>query len=120
MNRAILVFLSAIGCMATPCHADSIMRWGDSAVELQVTEHPGAVAQVTFHNALVHIPDSVTADLDLGSFAVQVSLIMGRGKLPDSVALILPPGYIAVPPEAVVPENSSAVFLIFSTDAVGS
>jgi hypothetical protein len=120
MNRAAIVFWLGLGLMALPCHADSIMRWGSSTVELQATEHPGAVAQVTFHNALVHIPDSVTADLDLGGFSVQVSLIMGRGKLPDSVALILPTGYIAVPPEAVVPENSSAVFLIFSTDAVGS
>jgi hypothetical protein len=110
----------AIIAMSLPCHADSVARWGDSTIELQATDHPGAVAQVTFRNALVHVPDAFTVDLDLGGFAVQASFVMGRGKSPDHVTIVLPPGYVASPQDAMVAESDSVVFLIFSTDGAGS
>lgn len=118
MFRAI--FFSAF--LAAPVIAETnLTTWGNgsSYIRLQPTKAPGAVAEVVFHNEAVHSDKTETFDLSLGGFTLTVEAVVGRGATPDDMTVIVPEGYIAVPPMVSVPEGESRVITIYSTEGAG-
>jgi hypothetical protein len=112
--RAILATL----ILAFPAHAETAYTWGvlegyQSSITLQPTTAPGAVAQVTFRNKTVHSDELVTFTLDLDGLAVEVTALVGRGLTPDRMEVTPPPGFIAVPPELDVSEDTDGTILIY-------
>jgi len=109
----LLLFLSAVSVKADTSYA---WTWWDgtvSAITLQATDAPGAVAEVVFDNRTVHQDEDVRFPLVLDGLAIKVIAIVGRGVTPDRIEVIPPDGYLADPAVLDVPENEVGRVLIF-------
>jgi hypothetical protein len=100
---------------AFPAQADTSYTWagGYSAITLQPTEAPGAVAEVVFINRAVHSDADLSFALDMGDLAVTVDALVGRGLTPDRMTVIPPDGYYAEPPEMDVEEDGVGTIIVY-------
>lgn len=114
--RAILMtlVLLALGC---PAMADpQAYAWGGSYAHIKAADG-GAV--VTLHNGPTVWPTFwVLFGLEHGDIAVSVEVEQGSGDVPDTVSVIPPAGFVAMPPEVVMPEDTDALIRIVPVDAV--
>jgi hypothetical protein len=114
-------YLALAASIAAPAFAQDTAYWGgQSFIRLQPTKAPGAVAEVIFQNAEVHTDSDETHTLDLGGFAVEVDMVLGRGMTPDRMTVRVPEGYIAVPGWVDTPEGETRVITIYSTEGAGA
>ena len=108
------LFLTAIFCVAfSAAMATEIHRWtNDCYVTIQPTTRPGVEAEVFFANENIHPLAAEEFTLTLDGLTVSVRVDRGLGMLPDTMTVTPPPGYIAWPPEIVVPEGGAGTILI--------
>jgi hypothetical protein len=111
--RGILATLTLL--FALPASAETQHLWagGYSSIAIQPTDAPGAVAQIVFDNKTVHSDRLERFDLTLDGLTVTVEALVGRGLTPDRMTVLVPPGYLADPPEIDVPENEIGRVLIY-------
>jgi hypothetical protein len=70
---------------------------------------------VTFHNGLtssMHYPADFYRDLTNG-FTVRVVIMQGMGNAPDTMAVIPPAGYVAIPESVTVEEHEIGVIHVY-------
>lgn len=107
----------ALALLAAPAEAQDRHSWGgpgyQSTITLEPTDAPGAVAQVTFDNRTVHVDELAVFDLTLDGLTITVEALVGRGLTPDRMTVLVPPGYIADPPEIEVSEDEIGRVLIY-------
>lgn len=114
MQKIIVLALEII-VLAFPASAETQHLWagGYSSIAIQPTDAPGAVAQVVFDNKTVHSDRLERFDLTLDGLTVTVEALVGRGLTPDRMTVLVPPGYLADPPELDVAEDSTGRILIY-------
>lgn len=110
--RGILATLTLL--CALPAGAETQHMWagGYSSIAIQPTDAPGAVAEIVFDNRTVHSDTLERFDLTLDGLTVTVEALVGRGLTPDRMSVIVPDGYIAVPPDLDVAEDEVGVILV--------
>lgn len=110
--RGILASLTLL--CALPAGAETQHMWagGYSSIAIQPTDAPGAVAEIVFDNRTVHSDTLERFDLTLDGLTVTVEALVGRGLTPDRMSVIVPDGYIAVPPDLDVVEDEVGVILV--------
>lgn len=116
MTRFLL--LTAAFCVAfSAAVASDIHRWTDDCfVVIQPTTVVGAEAEVVFLNTELHDLPSETFDLTLGDLTVSVTITPDRAYgQPDRFTVTPPPGFIAIPPELIVPENAAGRIVIYQS-----
>jgi hypothetical protein len=113
----------ALGLLATSAAAQSDyavigepdLYLGATTIKLQPTDAPNAIAEVFFHNAEVNDGgDESTHVLTMGDLSVEVSF--GFNVSPggaDSISVVTPPGYIAIPATLILMEGASGAVLIY-------
>jgi len=115
-RRRLFLAAFAVGCVLSGVAlAYDTRRWSsESHVTFQPSAQPGAVGEVVFLNDEIHTAEE-TFTLDLDGITVTVRMDPDRSALnkPDTMHVTPPPGYVAIPPEAVVQENSAVVVLIY-------
>lgn len=104
--------------MTLPAHAEPAYRFGTSTVVLGPADAP-AVARIDYHNGFSIAANTEVAALNLGGLQVVFTVTMGPGERPDSYAVTVPEGFIAVPPDGVVEEEAGAVVMIYDLAGVG-
>ena len=111
--RGILATLTLL--CALPAGAETQHMWagGYSSIAIQPTDAPGAVAEIVFDNRTVHSDTLERFDLTLDGLTVTVEALVGRGLTPDRMTVLVPPGYLADPPELDVAEDSTGRILIY-------
>jgi hypothetical protein len=125
-----LVAVPVLMMLALAVRAQEAVFWGNddglpSVAILEPTDAPGAVAQVTFWNDNRHNTRHRDT-LVLGGLVVEIELWIdwpgvpadAAGR-PDRAVVHVPDGYMVDPPEAIVPEQSTQVFLIYALESVG-
>lgn len=113
MTRFLLI--TAVFCVAfAPLWAGDTYTWDDrTRAMLQPSNVVGAEAEVVFLNSEIHSLESETFTLTLDGLTVTVTITPDRAYgQPDLMTVEPPPGYIAVPPELVVPEEGVGRVLI--------
>jgi hypothetical protein len=109
----------ATACIALlPGTLDSF-TWGGTANPSIVTLRPddAALAVVEYQNTLV--PGFPTGfSLTLGDLTVIVDIDHGPGSVPEVMRVHAPEGILVVPPEIVVPDDTTGVVRLFCADAV--
>lgn len=114
MTRFLL--LTAAFCIAfSAAVAGDTYEWDDQTrVTIQPTNVVGAEAEVVFLNTELHDLPSETFDLTLGDLTVSVTITPDRANgQPDRFTVTPPPGFIAIPPELIVPENAAGRIVIY-------
>lgn len=110
------LFITAIFCVAfAPLWASDTYEWDDQTrVTIQPTNVVGAEAEVVFLNTELHDLPSETFDLTLGDLTVSVTITPDRAYgQPDHFTVTPPPGFFAIPPELIVPENAAGRIVIY-------
>lgn len=113
MTRFLL--LTAAFCVAfSAAIAQDTYTWDDrTRATLQPSNIVGAQAEVVFLNSEIHNLASETFELTLGDMTVTVTITPDRAYgQPDLMTVEPPPGFIAIPPELVVPEEGVGRILI--------
>lgn len=112
------IALAALAVIAAPVYAADAVNWGGFTVRMvpvNVGEH---VADVVIWNALTPIRPPDEADLSLGDVTCRVTALYGMGDVPDTVTVRCGDGYVAIPSEIHVNENSAATIEIFEAAAM--
>lgn len=109
MTRAVI--LTAL--IAMPAMAQDIHRWNaDTYIVMQPTTQAGAFAEVIFSNHDIHVFFIETFTLTHDGITVDVMVEINASGADDRMTVTPPPGFIAVPPELLVPENGAGRILI--------
>ena len=114
MTRFLLI--TAAFCIAfSAAVAGDTYEWDDrTRATLQSSNIVGAQAEVVFLNTELHNLASETFTLTLGDLTVTVTITPDRAYgQPDLMTVEPPPGFIAIPPEIVVPENAAGRIVIY-------
>lgn len=111
--RGILATLTLLCALPASAETQHLWAGGYSSIVIQPTDAPGAVAKIVFDNKTVHSDKLERFDLTLDGLTVSVEALVGRGLTPDRMTVLVPPGYIAEPPEIDVPEDGVGVILIY-------
>lgn len=114
---AAVVMLLVFGCMAA-VHAESRIEWagyldGPPFVIEASPGTDGALATVTITNQMVPnwmVPRSVV--VSAGDVQITVEVRQAQGDAPDTITVIPPTGYAAVPGRAVLQEGETVVISI--------
>lgn len=88
-------------------------RGEPSCVELKETKEPGAKAEVYFENKSVHPSAYQTVVIQLGDLEVEVTITTNTQGADDTFTVVPEEGYIAIPPELVVPEEGVGRIVIY-------
>ena len=110
------LLLTAAFCIAfSAAVAQDTYEWDDrTRVTIQPTQHIGAKAEVVFLNTELHNLASETFELTLDGLTVTVTITPDRAYgQPDLMTVEPPPGFIAIPPELIVPENAAGRIVIY-------
>lgn len=104
-------FLLAL-LIASPAYAGDLVGWGrtDQSTARIVPGSGGFhVADVLLHNRLTALAGDWTRGvIDLDGLEVVIEWAHGPGDAPDTVTIIVPPGYEAYPPRVVLEEGETA------------
>ena len=114
MTRFLL--LIAAFCIAfSAAVAGDTYEWDDrTRATLQPSNIVGAQAEVVFLNTELHNLASETFELTLGDLTVTVTITPDRAYgQPDLMTVEPPPGFLAIPPEIVVPEEGVGRIVIY-------
>lgn len=113
MTRFLL--LTAAFCIAfSAAVASDIHRWTDDCyVVIQPTTVVGAEAEVVFSNVSIHPLATETFEITLGDLTVTVLFERDVQGTDDRFTVTPPPGFIAIPPELIVPENAAGRIVIY-------
>lgn len=85
------------------------------------SEEPGAVAEVVFKNEEVNNFQVDEFSLAIGTLDVQIRLDVHLApNAPDTVTVIPPDGYIAIPEQMTVDEGSTGIITIYSMETPSS
>ena len=105
----------AVGCVLSGVvlASDTHVWNAETFVKITPSEKPGVEAEVTFQNRDIHPLEVETFTVELDGLAVELRLELNTDGAADTITVTPPPGYIAIPPEAVVQENSAVVVLIY-------
>jgi hypothetical protein len=88
---------------------------GATVVRLDATEAPGAVAELSFHNAEVNQPEDAggyTVTRDGLTVTVEFEFNVDGGGA-DRIVILPPDGYIAIPDTLTLPEGQRGTALIY-------
>lgn len=108
--------LTAAFCIAfSAAVAQDTYTWDDrTRVTIQPSNIVGAEAEVVFLNTELHSLESETFELTLDGLTVTVTITPDRAYgQPDLMTVEPPPGFIAIPPELIVPENAAGRIVIY-------
>ena len=114
MTRFLL--LTAAFCIAfSAAVAGDTYEWDDrTRATLQASNIVGAQAEVVFLNNELHSLEHETFTLTLGDLTVTVTITPDRAYgQPDLMTVEPPPGFIAIPPELIVPEEGVGRIVIY-------
>ena len=93
--------------------AEQTYRWTEqNYVTIQPSSRPGVEAEVHFVNDITHQRGSETFTVELDGLPVEVEYRMNTHGADDTMTVTPPAGYVAEPPEIVVPEGGAGVVLI--------
>lgn len=122
MRTAIYTVLWLLGLCLLPLVAlasEDVPRheWGEtdghSWVLLQRCETPDCDMAVTFHNEMTYpAVETEGAALTLQGWEVQVLIAQGAGHTADTVTVVPPPGFMAVPSEVTVEEDHEGIITL--------
>ena len=105
--------LSALAAFALPAAAQDSAFWQSTGCLLVPVEGQAWVAELRCANFLTNMtPADVTADLQIDGLAVHLALSQTFGRTPDSFAVTVPDGFVAIPPVLVLDEEARGVVLI--------
>jgi hypothetical protein len=118
MTRAALI----LAFLAMPAHANPVSVSG-TTIQLQDTDRPGAIAEVTMHNVLTNGPQDtgVTFTLDHHGLTVEGRFEWNRDGNSDAVHITPPDGIMCVPYDCIltVPEMQTGKLYLFERDKAG-
>jgi hypothetical protein len=109
----------ALLILASPALADDTAYCGESLAALRPGEGE-AVAQVIILNRYSAAPNSCQEDVTLNGLNVVVQFANQPGREPDTVRVIVPEGYIAIPPEISLEEDEQGAIEIFAVGGLYS
>lgn len=118
MNREWLIPAILVGAMIwaalfAAVFAEQTHRWTDqNYVTIQPSSRPDVVAEVFFVNDITHQRGSETFTVDLDGLPVEIEYRMNTHGADDTLIVTPPAGYVAWPPEIVVPEGGAGTILI--------
>ena len=113
---AFIVVIGAL-CAAAVARAQDAVTWGGTACQLSPTPpHEASIAALTCSNLLVGGNTHNEAILFMQGFPVKIVATFGPGNVPDTFAVTVPDGFVAVPPEMTLDEGGSGTVLIFAMD----
>lgn len=95
-------------------YAQSIYDWGnsDSISSVSIEESDGIEAAILFDNKLSLSTNVVKFSLDFRGNFYDIMIVHGDGTEPDTIFVVPPNGYIAVPESLSVEDNSVGVIEI--------
>ena len=101
--------------LSSPAVAQDTYTWDDrTRATLQPSNIVGAEAEVVFLNTELHSLESETFELTLDGLTVTVTITPDRAYgQPDLMTVEPPPGFIAIPPELIVPEDGVGRIVIY-------
>lgn len=107
--RAILASLA----LALPASAQDSAFWSATGCQLVPVTGEAWVAQLECQNFLTNMtPADVSADLHIDGLTVRLDLAQTYGRTPDSFAVTVPEGFVALPPVLVLDEETRGVIRI--------
>lgn len=108
------LILTAIFCAAfSTAFAADTYRWNhETFVTIQPSSRPGVEAEVHFVNTDIHDQPYFSFDLDLDGLVVTVLVEINTSGADDTMTVVPPDGYIAIPTEVTVPEHGAGTVLI--------
>lgn len=113
-----LLFMAAM--LPTVAGADPVKDIAGTTISLQDTQAPNAVAEVEFYNRRSNnVTHNQTFDLTHNGLTISVTFTWRIGEGYDSISVIVPKGYIAVPDLLELPEETTDTLLIYPDGAVG-
>lgn len=105
--------LVAAALLALPASAQDSAFWGATGCQLVPVEGEAWVAQLECANFLTNMtPADVSADLHIDGLTVHLALAQTFGRTPDSFAVTVPDGMIAVPSVLVLDEEAKGTIRI--------
>lgn len=86
--------------------AGDTYRWdAETYVYMTPSERPGVEAEILFRNAPTHLLSNYTFTLEIDGLAVDVRVEINASGADDLITVTPPPGFMAVPPSLLVPED---------------
>jgi hypothetical protein len=115
-----MIRAAALALLASPAAAQDVCSFGlpdrpRTEVGIAASAEPGVWAEIEIANQLATRVRRVCI-LTLDHETVRVIYDAGDGALPDLFRVEPPPGYIAEPPEVIVPDGSGATIRIRRAD----
>jgi hypothetical protein len=110
---------AALCLLSSPALADDTAYCGESLAALRPGEGE-AVAQVIILNRYSAAPNSCQEDVTLNGLSVVVQFANQPGREPDSVRVIVPSGFIAIPQEIELNEDEQGTIQIFAIEGAYS
>ena len=116
MKPAHVIFIAAWGIaslLAVKAFAGDTAYCGESLAALR----PGsgdAVAQVIMLNRLSAAPTTCQGDVTLNGLTVTIQFENQGGRLPDTIRVLVPSGFLAVPSEITLEEEAQGTIEIFA------
>lgn len=96
----------AAAMLSAPAFASDTYIWdGDTHVHLAPSNRPGVEAEVLFSNTGIHLMNVYTFTLSIDGLAVDVRVEINASGADDLITVTPPPGFLAVPPSLLVPED---------------
>jgi hypothetical protein len=115
------VEVAAVTCPALTGLIPMVFAWGGdapSSVTLRPAEPP-AVAEVVFVNTLTFGSPGRPFHLTLGPMVVEIFVEFGPGRIPETLVVDPPEGFVAAPRVSVVDDGTTAVVPIFCSETMG-
>jgi hypothetical protein len=109
----------ALCLLSSPALADDTAYCGESLAALR----PGtgeAVAQVIILNRYSAAPTNCQSDVKLNGLTVVIQFANQPGRTPDSVRVIVPSGFFAIPEEIELNEDQQGTIQIFAVEGAYS
>ena len=94
------------GTAAVMAFGQDTYRWnGETYVTMQPSSRPGVEAEVMFANTGIHSLSVYAFTLSIDGLAVDVRVEINASGADDLITVTPPAGFMAVPPELLVPED---------------
>lgn len=114
-----IVRIAALALLASPAFADDTAYCGESLAAMRPGEGE-AVAQVIILNRYSAAPNDCQSDVTLNGLNVVIQFANQPGRTPDAVRVVVPEGFIAIPPEVTLDEDEQGTVEIFAIEGAYS
>ena len=85
----------------------------ETGCALRLVDGQAHVAELSCRNILAGSPDVTHQALIDGGLSVGVTILHGPGEVPDRFQVVVPEGFLAVPAEVDVEENTGTTVLVY-------